>query len=64
VAVVQFNMGLGSFRGMVFGMFVMGVGEMGVVRARLMLAIRDERGGFAMMLRGLLVMLGGVFVMI
>jgi hypothetical protein len=64
VFAVKLDMGLRSLAGVMIGMFVMGVGEMGVMSARFVIAILDERGGFAMMLGRLLMMFGGVFVMV
>ena len=64
VCVMKLDMGLRGFAGVMFGMFVMGVSEMRMMGAGFMIAILDERGGFAMMLRGVFMVLGGVFVMI
>ena len=64
VCVVKLDMGLRSFAGVVFGMFVMRVSEMRMMGAGFMIAILDERGGFAMMLSGMFMVLGGMFVMI
>lgn len=57
-------MGLRGFAGVMFGLLMMSMGEMRVMGARFVLAVRDEAGGFAMMLRGLFVMLGGEFVLL
>ena len=64
VCVMKLDMGLRGFAGVMFGMFVMGVSEMRMMGARFVIAILDERGGFAMMLRGVFMVLGGVLVMI
>jgi 23S rRNA (cytidine1920-2'-O)/16S rRNA (cytidine1409-2'-O)-methyltransferase len=61
---MQLDMGLGGFAGVMLGMFVMGMGEMGVMGARFMIAVRDKGGGFAMMLGGVFVMFGCVLVML
>ena len=49
---------------MMFGVLVMAMGQMRVMGARFVIAILDERGGFAMMLGGMFMVLGGMFVMI
>ena len=64
VCVMKLDMGLRGFAGVMFGMFVMGVREMRMMGARFVIAILNERGGFAMMLSGMFMVLGGMFVMI
>jgi hypothetical protein len=46
-----------------FGVFVVSMGKMRMMRARLVIAIRHMGGGFAMMLGGVFVMFGGMLVM-
>jgi 23S rRNA (cytidine1920-2'-O)/16S rRNA (cytidine1409-2'-O)-methyltransferase len=46
-----------------FGVFVMRMGKMRMMRARLVIAIRHMGGGFAMMLSRMFVMFGGMLVM-
>jgi ascorbate-specific PTS system EIIC-type component UlaA len=60
---MQLDMGVGGLAGVVLGSFVMGMGEMGVMSARLMIALGDMSGGFAMMLRRAFMMFCGLFVM-
>ena len=62
--VVQFDMRLRGFAGVMLGMFVMSVRKMRVMGAGFVIAVGDMRGGLAMMLRGVFMVLGGVFVMI
>lgn len=58
------GMRLGGFFVMVFGMGVMRMGEVGVMRRLFVLAVLVGLGGMAMMLRCFLVVLGSVFVML
>jgi hypothetical protein len=60
---MKLDMGLGGFAGVMFGLFMMGMGEVRVMGARFVLAVRDVAGGFAVMLGGFFMMLGGEFVM-
>src|ERR1700722_16481765 len=46
-----------------FGVSVVGMGKMRMMRARLVIAIRHMGGGFAMMLSRMFVMFGGMLVM-
>ena len=46
-----------------FRVFVMRMGKMRMMRARLVIAIRHMGGGFAMMLSRMFVMFGGMLVM-
>jgi hypothetical protein len=64
VLVMKFDMGLRGFARVMSGLCMMSVGEMRTMSARFVIAVRDEGGGFAMMLRGLFVMLCGEFVML
>jgi 23S rRNA (cytidine1920-2'-O)/16S rRNA (cytidine1409-2'-O)-methyltransferase len=64
VLVVQLDMGFRGFACMMFGVLVMAMGQMRVMGARFVVAIRDMRGGFAVMLGGVFVMFGGVLVVI
>ncbi len=58
------GMRLGGFFVMVFGMGMMGMGEVRVMRRLFVLAILVGFGGMAMMFRRFLVVLRGVFVML
>ncbi|MGA2791945.1 MAG: hypothetical protein ABSE69_00210 [Roseiarcus sp.] len=64
VLVMKFDMGLRGFAAMMFGLFMMSMGQMRMMGARFVLAVRDEGGGFAMMLCGLFVMLCGEFMLL
>ena len=46
-----------------FRVFVMRMGKMRMMRARLVIAVRHMGGGFAVMLSGVFVMFGGMLVM-
>ena len=46
-----------------FGVSVVSMGKMRMMRARLVIAIRHVGGGFAMMLSRMFVMFGGMLVM-
>ena len=61
---MQLDMRLGGFAGVMLGMSMVGMGEMGVMGARFVIAVRDMSGGFAMMLGGVFVMFGGLLVML
>ena len=61
---MKLDMRLGGLAGVMFGVFVMGMGEMRVMRAGFMVAVRDVGGGGAVMVGGLFVMLCGVLVML
>lgn len=58
------GMRLGGFFVMVFGVGVMRMGEVSVMRRLFVLAVLVGLGGMAMMLRCFLVVLGSVFVML
>jgi hypothetical protein len=60
---MKLDMGFRGFAGVMFGVLVMRMGEMCMMGARLVVAIRHMGGGFAMMLGGMLVMFSGVLVM-
>jgi hypothetical protein len=55
---------LAGFLGVVLGVDAVAIGDVGVMGRLVMLAVGMELGGFAMMDRGLLVMVGGVLVML
>ncbi len=57
-------MGLRRFVGVIFGVPVVRVGEMGVVGARLMIALRQMSGGFAMVFCSMLVVFGRLLMML
>jgi hypothetical protein len=61
---MQFGMSLGGFFAVMFGMHMMGMGEMRMVRGGFMIAVFVVADGVAMMLGGLFVVVGGVGVMI
>ena len=50
--VVKLDMRLGGFAGVMFGVLVMGMGEMGMMRAGFVVAVGDVAGGCAMMFGG------------
>lgn len=58
------GMRLGGFLVMVFGMGMVGMGKVGMMRRLFMLAVLVRLGGMAVMLRRFLMVLGGVFVML
>ncbi len=60
---MKLDVRLGGFSRVMFGVPVMGMGEMRMMRARFVIAVGDMTGGGAVMLGGLLVMLCGVPVM-
>jgi hypothetical protein len=64
VFVMKLDMGFRGFARMMLGMFMMRMSEMCMMGARFVIAILDQRGGFAMMLGGVFMVLGGVLVMI
>jgi hypothetical protein len=57
---MKFDMRLGGFAGVMLGLFMMGMGEVRVMGARFVFAVRDVAGRFAVMLGGFLMMFGGV----
>ena len=61
---MKLDMRLGGFARVMFGVLVMRMGEMRMMRARFVIAVGDVAGGGAMMFGGLFVMLGGVLVML
>jgi hypothetical protein len=62
--VMKLDMGFRGFAGVMLRVFVMSMGEMRVMSARFVVAVRDVSGGFAMMLCGMFVMFGGVLMML
>lgn len=58
-----FDVVLGGFGGVVRGVSVMPLGDMGVVGGRLMISFFVMTGSFAMMLSRLVVMIGSLAVM-
>jgi hypothetical protein len=58
------GMRLGRLAGVMRGVQMMGMGEMGMMAGGLMIAVRRVLGGLAMMMSGALVVLGGMFVML
>ena len=61
---MQLDMRLGGFARVMLGVLVMGMGEMRMMGARLVVAVGDMAGGGAVMFGGLFVMLCGVLVML
>jgi hypothetical protein len=61
---VRSNVMLGGFSGVVLGLHVMAMRQMGVVGGLLMIALFMMLGGGVMVLRGMFVMLGRVAMMI
>jgi hypothetical protein len=61
---MKLDMGLGGFARVMLGVLVMGVGEMGMMRAGFVVAVGDMSGGSAVMIGGLFVMLCGVLMML
>jgi len=64
VLVMQLDLRLRRFVGVMFGLPVVRVGEMGVVGARLMIALGQMRGGLAMVFCGMLVMFRCLLMML
>jgi hypothetical protein len=62
--VMKLDMRLRRFAGVMFGVRMMGVGEMGVMGAGLMIALGDMGRRFAMVLGGAVVVLGGLLVVL
>jgi hypothetical protein len=62
--VMKFDMGLRGFAAVMFGLLMMSMGQVRVMGARFVIAVGDEGGGFAMVLRGLVVVLCGELVML
>jgi hypothetical protein len=60
---MKLDMRFGGFAGVMFGMFVVSMGKMRMMRACLVIAIRHMGGGLAMMFGGVFVMLGRMLVM-
>jgi hypothetical protein len=61
---MQFGVGLGGFLAVMFGMHMMGMGKMRLVRRSFVIAIFVVPDGVAVMLGGLFMVVGGVGVMI
>jgi hypothetical protein len=61
---MKLDMRLGGFSRVMFGLFVMRMGKMRMMRARFVIAVGDVAGGRTVMFGGLLVMLCGVLVML
>ena len=64
VVAMMFGMQLAGFGGVVRGVLVMALRDMGVVAGGHMIVVVMVIGGFAMMVGGQLVMLGGLAVMV
>jgi 23S rRNA (cytidine1920-2'-O)/16S rRNA (cytidine1409-2'-O)-methyltransferase len=64
VLVMKLDMGVRGFAGVMLGALVMGVSEMSVMGARLVIAIGHMRRCLTMMLGSVFVMFGGVLVML